>query len=162
MGVPLCLRRTLAAGLAFLISRYAMRDRVRRFAASYPQFEKIDKAIARDGLKFVTLLRMSPLLPLSASNYLYGLTSVDFGSYMLGSWLGMLPGTYAYVSAGEVSRSVLMEGEGALGVPSWEVAVGLAVSLAVLGYVGNLAKRAIEDEDESTDSSAPPSDKEQR
>jgi uncharacterized membrane protein YdjX (TVP38/TMEM64 family) len=39
----------------------------------------------------VTLLRLSPLLPLAISNYLYGLTSVDLGSYVLGSWLGMLP-----------------------------------------------------------------------
>ncbi len=31
---------------------------------------------------------------------LYGLTSVDLGSYVLGSWVGMLPGTWAYVHAG--------------------------------------------------------------
>ena len=49
----------------------------------------------------VLLLRLSPLLPLALSNYLYGLTSVDFVPYVLGSWLGMLPGTIAYVSAGE-------------------------------------------------------------
>ena len=48
----------------------------------------------------VTLLRLSPLLPLALSNYLYGLTSVDLPSYVAGSWLGMLPGTIAYVSAG--------------------------------------------------------------
>ena len=48
----------------------------------------------------MTLLRLSPLLPLALSNYLYGLTSVDLGSYVLGSWAGMLPGTVAYVAAG--------------------------------------------------------------
>ena len=52
----------------------------------------IDRAIGRDGLKVVTLLRLSPLLPLAASNYLYGLTSVPLKDYMLGSFLGMLPG----------------------------------------------------------------------
>ena len=51
-------------------------------------------------LQVVLLLRLSPLLPLALSNYLYGLTSVDFVPYVLGSWLGMLPGTIAYVSAG--------------------------------------------------------------
>lgn len=45
----------------------------------------------------MTLLRLSPLLPLAASNYLYGLTSVDLGSYVLGSWLGMLPGGWGWV-----------------------------------------------------------------
>ena len=51
----------------------------------------------------VTLLRLSPLLPLALSNYLYGLTSVDLPSYVAGSWLGMLPGTIAYVTAGAVT-----------------------------------------------------------
>ena len=51
-------------------------------------------------MQIVTLLRLSPLLPLALSNYLYGLTSVDLGSYVLGSWAGMLPGTIAYVAAG--------------------------------------------------------------
>jgi hypothetical protein len=47
---------------------------VRKFAERNRKFQAIDKAIGRDGLKFVTLLRLSPLLPLAASNYLYGLT----------------------------------------------------------------------------------------
>ena len=54
----------------------------------------------QSALQVVLLLRLSPLLPLALSNYLYGLTSVDFVPYVLGSWLGMLPGTIAYVSAG--------------------------------------------------------------
>lgn len=36
------------------------------------RFAAIDRAIAKDGLKFVTLLRLSPLLPLALSNYMYG------------------------------------------------------------------------------------------
>lgn len=54
----------------------------------------------RERAQVVTLLRLSPLLPLALSNYLYGLTSVDLPSYVAGSWLGMLPGTIAYVTAG--------------------------------------------------------------
>ena len=61
-------------------------------------FAAVDKAIGKQSLKVVTLLRLSRLLPLALSNYLYGLTSVDLGSYVLGSWLGMLPGTVAYVT----------------------------------------------------------------
>jgi uncharacterized membrane protein YdjX (TVP38/TMEM64 family) len=48
----------------------------------------------------VLLLRLSPLLPFALSNYLYGLTSVDFVPYVLGSWLGMLPGTLVFVMTG--------------------------------------------------------------
>lgn len=56
------------------------------------RWASIDRAISRNGFKFVMLLRLSPLLPLAVSNYLYGLTSVDLGAYVAGSWLGMLPG----------------------------------------------------------------------
>ena len=66
-------------------------------------FAAIDRAIGKDSFKVVLLLRLSPLLPLAASNYLYGLTSVGLVPYILGSWLGMLPGTLAYVSAGRDS-----------------------------------------------------------
>lgn len=65
------------------------------------RFKAVDKAIGKNGFKVVTLLRLSPLLPLSLSNYFYGLTSVDLVSYIAGSWLGMFPGTVLYVVAGE-------------------------------------------------------------
>lgn len=65
------------------------------------KFKAVDKAIGKNGFKVVTLLRLSPLLPLALSNYFYGLTSVDLPSYIAGSWLGMLPGTVLYVIAGE-------------------------------------------------------------
>mmetsp|Transcript_7113 Transcript_7113/g.12223 ORF Transcript_7113/g.12223 Transcript_7113/m.12223 type:complete len:385 (-) Transcript_7113:847-2001(-) len=138
---------TLAATIAFLIARYLARDKVRAFAyKKVPRFQAIDRAIGRDGLKFVTLLRLSPLLPLAASNYLYGLTSVDLGSYVLGSWIGMLPGTYAYVHAGAVGRAFMEGNTGEFSVETWQVGVGLAATVLALAFVGRLAQAAIEEE----------------
>lgn len=65
---------------------------VREWVSKDPRFAAVDRAIGKDGFRVVALLRLSPLLPLAASNYIYGLTSVDLTSYVLGSWLGMLPG----------------------------------------------------------------------
>lgn len=73
---------------------------IAKLAYKNKRFAAIDRAISRNGLKFVTLLRLSPLLPLAVSNYLYGLTSVDLGSYVLGSWIGMLPGGWVGGVAG--------------------------------------------------------------
>ena len=88
---------------------------VLELAEGNKQFKVIDKAIGKQGFKVVTLLRLSPLLPLALSNYFYGLTSVDLPSYVGASWLGMLPGTIAYVTAGVVGAYQLGTGLGLRG-----------------------------------------------
>ena len=141
---------TLAATGAFLISRYVARDRVAAMAKSNPRFAAIDRAIGKDGFRVVALLRLSPLLPLAASNYLYGLTSVDLKSYVLASWLGMLPGTFAYVAAGTYGKDFLLgegTGVGSGGVQLWQVAIGIGVTAIVILYMGRLAKKALADVD---------------
>lgn len=143
---------TIACTLAFLIARYVARDKILQYAAKNPKFAAIDRAIGKDSFRVVTLLRLSPLLPLAASNYLYGLTSVELGPYVLGSWLGMLPGTFAYVAAGMYGKG-LLTGEGGegggggavMGLETWQIGLALGLTVAALGYIGNLAKKAIED-----------------
>lgn len=140
---------TVAATIAFIIARYGARDQILKYAQRNKRFAAIDRAIAKDGFKFVTLLRLSPLLPLSVSNYLYGLTSVELVPYIFGTMLGMAPGTYAYVSAGHIGKAVLAEaGEGSTGVEAWPaVWLGLGATLLAIAYVGRLAKKAIDEVD---------------
>ncbi|XVE55014.1 hypothetical protein DITRI_Ditri03aG0127000 [Diplodiscus trichospermus] len=76
---------TVAASIAFLIARYFARERILKLVEGNKKFLAIDKAIGENGFKVVTLLRLSPLLPFSLGNYLYGLTSVKFVPYVLGS-----------------------------------------------------------------------------
>lgn len=134
---------TAAAVIAFLISRFAISDRIRRHANSYKQFAAIDCAIRKASFKFVFLLRLSPLLPFAASNYLYGLTSVELAPYVLASWLGMLPGTWAYVSAGTVGRNLSQSGAPA--VMTWQLVAGILITLGAIWFVGSLAKEALGD-----------------
>ncbi|XP_028075667.1 uncharacterized protein LOC114277868 isoform X3 [Camellia sinensis] len=74
----------VAASVAFLIARYFARDRILKLAEGNKKFLAIDKAIGENGFRVVTFLRLSPLLPFSLGNYLYGLTSVKFVPYVLG------------------------------------------------------------------------------
>jgi uncharacterized membrane protein YdjX (TVP38/TMEM64 family) len=132
---------TVAAGIAFLIARYIARDKVQSLAEGYPKFKAIDKALENDSFRVVAVMRLSPLMPFALSNYLYGLTSVNFKSYICGSFLGMMPGTFAYVSAGQATRQL---SEGALGsgaILSTLFGVGLAIFSA--GYIGKLASNAM-------------------
>jgi uncharacterized membrane protein YdjX (TVP38/TMEM64 family) len=143
---------TLAATVAFLIARYFARDRILKLAQNNPKFLAIDKAIGADSFRVVTLLRLSPLLPFSLGNYLYGLTSVELVPYVLGSWLGMLPGTWAYVSAGAIGRAFIKQEADAV-FPSgpesyWTLGIGLVATIFAASYVGKLAKNAMKDIEE--------------
>ncbi|XP_074272642.1 uncharacterized protein LOC141596400 [Silene latifolia] len=140
---------TLAASIAFLIARYFARERILKMVEGNKKFLAIDKAIGENGFRVVTLLRLSPLLPFSLGNYLYGLTSVKFVPYVLGSWLGMLPGSWAYVSAGAFGRAILQE-ESDVGLPGGNgqlltLGLGLLVTALAAGYVTKLAKDAVKD-----------------
>ena len=68
--------------------------------------EMLDKAVGKSGWKIVLLTRLSPLLPFNLLNYAFGLTQVRFRDYVLGSWIGMLPGTLLYVYLGSLAHSV--------------------------------------------------------
>ncbi|KAJ8557795.1 hypothetical protein K7X08_004561 [Anisodus acutangulus] len=140
---------TVAASIAFLIARYFARERILKLVEGNKKFLAIDKAIGENGFKVVTLLRLSPLLPFSLGNYLYGLTSVEFVPYVLGSWLGMLPGSWAYVSAGAFGRAIIQE-ESQIGLRGGNqqlltLGVGLLFTALAAAYVTRLAKDAVKD-----------------
>ena len=81
--------------------------------------------------------------------------SVDLPSYVAGSWLGMLPGTIAYVYAGNYGRA-LIDGDGDVGgVKGGQVALGLGITILAIGYIGKLAKKALDDVEEEGTTKSP-------
>jgi uncharacterized membrane protein YdjX (TVP38/TMEM64 family) len=133
---------TLAAAAAFLIARYAARKRVEGLARRNAKFGAVDRAIAKNGWKVVALLRLSPLIPFSVSNYLYGLTAVRFLPYIAASWAAMLPATFLYVYLGAAGAGL---GAGKEKSP-WEwtlLAAGLAATVAVTVILSRVARREL-------------------
>lgn len=133
---------TSAAAASFLLARYGARDFISGLARRYPKFRAVDRAVGREGFKFVLLLRLSPLLPFALSNYLYGLTSVRFTPYVLGSWLGMLPGSVAIVSGG-AAVNALSDLSSTPDVNPGLLVLGLIATILVLRSVGKLASEAL-------------------
>jgi len=136
---------TLAAGASFLIARYLARERVRRMAESNRTFGAIDKAIAQGGWKIIALLRLSPAVPFSLGNYLYGLTPVRFWPHILASWIGMMPGTFLYVYLGYAGKTAAAGGSGK---NPWQyvlLGAGLLATIVVSVYVTRLARKALKE-----------------
>ena len=89
---------TLGATLAFLSSRYLLRDWVRaRFGA---RLAAIDEGVAREGAFYLFMLRLVPAVPFFLVNLLMGLTALPTWTYFWVSQIGMLAGTAVYVNAG--------------------------------------------------------------
>jgi uncharacterized membrane protein YdjX (TVP38/TMEM64 family) len=140
---------TLGAALAFLVARFIARSRVETIAKGNDKFQRIDKAIGKQGAKLIFLLRLSPVIPFNLSNYFYGLTSVKFWPYVLASWSGMIPGTFLYVyvgTAGQAAVSAAASGEAV--ERGWEywtfVSVGLAATVTVTVWVTKIARDALQ------------------
>lgn len=138
---------TVTAGCAFLIARYGARHKVAALAQRSPRFAAIDQAIGTGGWRIVALLRLSPAVPFSLGNYLYGLTPVSFWPYVLASWAFMLPGTFLYVYIGHLGATgVAAAADQSSAVSVGRIAllvVGLAATVLVTAYVTRLARRAL-------------------
>jgi uncharacterized membrane protein YdjX (TVP38/TMEM64 family) len=63
-GFPLVvISATTGATLAFLVSRYIVRERVKALAQKRPLLQAVDRAVGDEGWKVVALLRLNPLVP---------------------------------------------------------------------------------------------------
>ena len=89
---------TAGATLAFLLARFILREALlRRYGA---RLAAVDLGFKRDGAVYLLSLRLIPAVPFFLVNILIGLTGVRTITYILVSWLGMLPATMVYVYAG--------------------------------------------------------------
>jgi uncharacterized membrane protein YdjX (TVP38/TMEM64 family) len=140
---------TLGAIAAFLGGRYLAQGWVKEKISSYKKFAIIDKAVSKEGLKIVLLVRLSPLFPFNLLNYAFGITSVSFQDYLIGS-VGMIPGTIMYVYFGSLVGDIALIGsknQAGNIILHWVIQImGLIATIAVTVYVTKIAKKALKDE----------------
>ena len=94
---------TMGATLAFLSSRYVLRDWVRgKFGE---RLRAVDDGLEKDGTFYLFTLRLIPVFPFFVINLLMGLTRIKTGTFFWVSQFGMLPATIVFVNAGtQISR----------------------------------------------------------
>ncbi|HHF0508286.1 TPA: TVP38/TMEM64 family protein [Vibrio antiquarius] len=89
---------TMGATLAFLSSRYLLRDWVQNKFGN--KLIAINQGVEKDGAFYLFSLRLIPVFPFFLINLLMGLTPISVGRFYLTSQVGMLPGTAVYLNAG--------------------------------------------------------------
>jgi uncharacterized membrane protein YdjX (TVP38/TMEM64 family) len=92
------LAATIGATLAFLSSRFLLRDWVQaRFGS---RLEAFNRGFEKDGAFYLFSLRLVPLFPFFVINLAMGLTPIRTWTYFWVSLVGMLPGSLLYANAG--------------------------------------------------------------
>ena len=124
---------SLGATLAFLVSRFLLRDWVqRRFG---DRFAAVNAGMAKDGAFYLFTLRLVPLFPFFVINLVMGLTPIKVRTFYWVSQVGMLAGTLVYVNAGtQLARLDSLAGI---------LSPALIGSFALLGVFPLLAKKLV-------------------
>jgi uncharacterized membrane protein YdjX (TVP38/TMEM64 family) len=99
---------TVGAVTGFLLARYVnagllVPEEMKRLG---PLLQRAESS----GWRSVMVVRLIPVLPHALTNYALGLTRVSLRDYTLGSFLGLLPHTFAFVNLGMSGRRALEGG----------------------------------------------------
>src|SRR6266702_78826 len=89
---------TLGATLAFLVTRYLLRDVVLNKFGS--KLEGMNRELETGGFSYLLFLRLVPLFPFFLINLAAGLTRLPLRTFFFGTMLGIIPGGFVYVNAG--------------------------------------------------------------
>ncbi|MYM64458.1 FAD-dependent oxidoreductase [Pseudomaricurvus sp. HS19] len=124
---------SIGATLAFLVSRYLLRDLVQqRFGK---RLSAINDGVRSDGAFYLFAMRLVPLFPFFLINLLMGLTPIRARTFYWVSQLGMLAGTLVYVNAG--TQLAQLQSLGGILSPA------LLFSFVLLGLFPLLARRLL-------------------
>ena len=120
---------TIGATLAFLASRFLLRDWVQsKFGDKLKTF---NDGVAKEGAFYLFALRLVPAFPFVAINLLMGLTPIRTWTYLWVSQLGMLAGTIVYVYAGTT-------------LGEFRISIELLAAFTLLGVFPLIAKKTLE------------------
>ena len=124
---------SIGATLAFLISRFLLRDWVQgRFGE---RLNVINQGIAREGAFYLFSLRLVPIFPFFVINLVFGLTPLKTRTFYWVSQLGMLAGTIVFINAGTQLGQI----ESLAGILSPK----LWISFVILGIFPLLSKKLL-------------------
>lgn len=125
---------TIGATLAFLVSRFILRDSIQEKFAD--KLKAINAGMEKEGAFYLFTLRLIPAFPFFVINLVMGITRIKVSQFFLVSQIGMLPGTIVFVNAGSQLAAI----DSLSGILS----PGLMFSFVLLGLFPLIAKKSIE------------------
>ena len=125
---------TTGATLAFLASRYLLRDWVERKFGKW--LGPVQQGFTSNAFSYLLTLRLIPLFPFFVVNLASGLTRMNVGTYVVATALGIIPGSFVYAYAGRQLGTInSLKDIASPGV------IGAFVLLGILALVPSLYKK---------------------
>ena len=137
----------IGAAISFASSRWVARRWFQRKLSQNPTLRVLGPAVERESWKIILLSQLHPLFPTSLLNYLYGLTRIRFGTYMLWASIGRAPGLFLYVYVGTLGQLglKLMRGRSQPRVIEyWTWGGAFVITVLLMLVLGRIAYRAIQ------------------
>jgi uncharacterized membrane protein YdjX (TVP38/TMEM64 family) len=134
-GILTAFAATIGASLVFLAARSAFGDVLRRKAGGF--LDRLADGFEKDALSYLFVLRLAPVFPFFVVNIAPAFFGVPLRTYLIATFFGILPGTFAYSWLGQGVDSVLV----AAGEAGRDVEVGdlvtpeITIAFAVLALV---------------------------
>jgi uncharacterized membrane protein YdjX (TVP38/TMEM64 family) len=133
-SVLVVLAATVGATLLFLIAKTALGDPLR--ARAGPFLKKMEAGFQENALSYLLVLRLIPLFPFFIVNLVPAFLGVSLRTYVLATFVGIMPGSLVYASVGAGLGSVFDRSEAF--APSSILAPQIAVALVGLAVLALL------------------------
>jgi uncharacterized membrane protein YdjX (TVP38/TMEM64 family) len=97
-GLATVVGATIGATIVFLIARTAFGEGLA--ARAGPAIARLQDGFKENALSYLLFLRLVPAFPFFLVNLAPALFGVPLSTYVIGTFFGIIPGTFAYASAG--------------------------------------------------------------
>jgi uncharacterized membrane protein YdjX (TVP38/TMEM64 family) len=132
-----------AATLTYFIARRLSGDRLQSIIERKPKAKALRRALLQENLAqtifIIILLRLSPAMPFSMTNFLMAATNVPLPIFLVGTVFGMLPRSAAVVYFGSELSELNFSQPNEL----WMILPGIAATILAVGAIGFISKRAL-------------------
>ncbi len=99
---------TVGATILFLSARYAFADLLRARAGA--AVRKMEEGFRENAFSYMLFLRLIPVFPFFLVNLVPAFLGVRLSTYVIGTGLGIIPGTFVYASLGDGFSAVVEKG----------------------------------------------------
>jgi uncharacterized membrane protein YdjX (TVP38/TMEM64 family) len=110
IGTPLIVfAATLGATIIFLAARTALSDYLSKRAGGLAK--RMEKGFREGELSYMFILRLAPVFPFWGVNIAAGLLGVSLRNFVIGTFFGIIPGSFVYASIGAAAGAAFDAGE---------------------------------------------------